>query len=86
MVKKKKKSACKCKEMQETWVLIPGWGKAPRRRKQHPTPVFLPGKSHGQRSLVDYSPYGRKETDRTKHIHISAKKASKSPSPESSFS
>ena len=30
-----------------------------------PTPIFLPGKSHGQRSLVGYSPWGRKESDTT---------------------
>ena len=36
-----------------------------RRRKWHPTPVFLPGKSHGQRSLVGYSPWGHKESDMT---------------------
>ena len=35
------------------------------RRKWQPTPVFLPGKSHGQRSLVGYSPWGCKELDRT---------------------
>ena len=34
---------------------IPGWGKIPWRRKWQPTPVFLPGKSHGQRSLVGYT-------------------------------
>ena len=33
----------------------------PWRRQWHPTPVLLPGKSHGQRSLVGYSPWGRKE-------------------------
>ena len=38
----------------------PSW-----RRKWQPTPVFLPGKSHGQRSLVGYSPWGRKESDMT---------------------
>ena len=32
-------------------------GKIPWRRKQQPTPVFLPGKSHGQRSLVGYNKY-----------------------------
>ena len=32
----------------------------------HPTPVLLPGKSHGQRSLVVYSPWGCKESDLTK--------------------
>ena len=35
------------------------------RKKQQPSPVFLPGKSHGQRSLVGYSPWGRKELDVT---------------------
>ena len=39
---------------------IPGSGKIPRRRKWQPTPVFLPGKSHGQRRLVGYSQWGRK--------------------------
>ena len=34
--------------------------KIPWRRKWQRTPVFLPGRSHGQRSLVDYSPWGRK--------------------------
>ena len=36
----------------------PCFGEIPWRRKQQPTPVFLPGKSHGQRSLVGYSPWG----------------------------
>ena len=40
--------------------------KIPWRRKWPPTPVFLPGKSHGQRSLVGYSPWGHKESDTTK--------------------
>ena len=44
-------------------VLIPGL-EDPWRRKWHPTPVFLPGKSHGQRSLAGYSPWGHKESDR----------------------
>ena len=34
---------------------IPGFRKIPWRRAWHPTPVFLPGESHGQRSLVEYS-------------------------------
>ena len=38
----------------------PWVGKIPWRRKWTPTPVFLPGKSHGQRSLVGYSPWGHK--------------------------
>ena len=35
------------------------------RRKWQPTPVFFPGESHGQKSLADYSPWGRKEWDMT---------------------
>ena len=37
----------------------------PGRRKWQLIPVFLPGKSHGQRSLADYSPWGCKESDKT---------------------
>ena len=40
------------------------------RRKSQPTPVFLPGKSHGQRSLVGYSPWGPKELDTTERLHF----------------
>ena len=40
------------------------------RRKWQPTPVLLPGKSHGRRSLVGYSPWGRKESDRTERLHF----------------
>ena len=40
------------------------------RRKWQPTPVLLPGKSHGQRSLVGYSPWGRKESDMTERLHF----------------
>ena len=39
---------------------ISGLGRFPWRRKQQPTPVFLPGKSHGQRSLAGYSLWGHK--------------------------
>ena len=39
---------------------IPGVGKTPWRRKWQSTPVLLPGKSHGQRSVVGYSPWGRR--------------------------
>jgi len=38
-------------------------GKIPWSRKWQPTPVFLPGKSHGQRNLAGYSPWGSKELD-----------------------
>ena len=37
----------------------------PWRREWQPTPVFLPGISHGQRSLAGYHPWGRKESDTT---------------------
>ena len=40
-------------------------GEDPWTSKWEPTPVFLPGKSHGQRSLVSYSPWGRKGSDMT---------------------
>ena len=38
------------------------------RRQWHPTPALLPGKSHGQKSLVGYSPWGRKELDTTEQL------------------
>ena len=41
-----------------------------RRRQWHPTPVLLPGKSHGQRSLVGYSPWGHKESNTTERLHF----------------
>ena len=41
-----------------------------RRRQWHPTPVLLPGKSHGRRSLVDCSPWGREESDMTERLHF----------------
>ena len=40
----------------------------PLRRKWQPTPVFFPGEFHGQRSLVGYSPWGRKESDTTERL------------------
>ena len=41
-----------------------------RRRQWHSTPVLLPGKSHGQRSLVGSSPWGREESDMTERLHF----------------
>ena len=40
------------------------------RRQWHSTPVLLPGKSHGWRSLVGYRPWGRKELDTTERLHF----------------
>ena len=42
----------------------------PERRQWQPTPVLLPGKSHGQRSLVGCSPWGCKESDTTERLHF----------------
>ena len=42
------------------------------RKQWQPTPVLLPGKSHGRRSLVGYSPWGLKELDTTERLHFHA--------------
>ena len=47
---------------------VPGFGKIPWRRAWKPIPVFLPGESHGQRSLAGYSPWGHKEFDTTERL------------------
>ena len=47
----------------DSWV-----GKTSWRRKWLSIPVFLPGEFCGQRSLVDYSPWGHKESDRTERL------------------
>ena len=44
---------------------IPGSGRSPGEGERQPTPVFLPGKFHGQRSLEGYSPWGHRESDMT---------------------
>ena len=44
---------------------IPGLGRFPWRREWQPTLIFLPGESHGQRSLAGYSPLGHRESDMT---------------------
>ena len=46
--------------------------KIPWRRKWQPTPVLLPGESHGGRSLVGYSPWGHKESDTTVQLHFTS--------------
>ena len=50
--------------------LIPGLERSPWRRKWQSTPVFFPGESHGQRSLVGCNPRGRKESDTTERLHF----------------
>ena len=49
---------------------ISGSGRFQGRRKWKPTPVFLPGESHGRRSLVGYNPRGCKESDTTERLHF----------------
>ena len=50
---------------------IPAWvRKIPGRRRWQSTPIFLPGKFHGQRSLAAYSPWGCKESDKTERISL----------------
>ena len=60
-----KETTCHCRRHKrhgfDPWV-----GKMPWRRAWQPTPIFLPGESHGQRSLVGYSPQGLNELDTTK--------------------
>ena len=54
-----KESACQSRRLKRHR-FDPRAGKIPWSRKWHPTPVFLPGEFHGQRSLAGYSPWGRK--------------------------
>ena len=57
-------------EVQETWVRSLGQDQPPEEEMQ-PTPVFLPGKFHGQRSLVGCSPKGLQESDTTERLNNS---------------
>ena len=59
-----KESTCNAGELG----LVPGLVKIPWRRTWQPTPVFLPGEAHGQRSLAGCSPWGRKESDTTERL------------------
>ena len=56
-----KASACNAGDLG----LIPGSGRSPGEGNVQPTPVFLPGEPHGQRSPVGYNPQGHKELDMT---------------------
>ena len=67
-----KEAAC---QIVDLGLIDPWVGKIPWGRKREVTPVFLPGKSHGQRSLVDYRPWGhksqtkkKKQSDRTSRL------------------
>ena len=63
-----KESACQCRRRGPDSRV----GNSPWRRKWQPTPVFLPGKSRGQRSPEGYSPWGHKESDMTKLLNNSS--------------
>ena len=67
-----KELTCQCKKCKrckfDLWVM-----KIPWRRKWQPTPVFLPGESHGQRSLMGNSPWGCKELDTTERQSINTR-------------
>ena len=62
-----KEPACRCRRHKrhgfDPWV-----GKSPWRRERLPTPVLLPGESHGQRSLEGYSPWGHRAPDTTEPL------------------
>ena len=64
-----KESTCQCRRRKRcgfnSWV-----GKIPWRRAGQPTPVFLPGESHGQRSLVGYCSWGHKKSDMTQRLSL----------------
>ena len=59
-----KELICRCRRLKRCR-FDPWLKQIPLRRAWQPTPVFLPGESHGQRSLVGYSPLGCKESDMT---------------------
>ena len=63
-----KEPACQCR-IRKRLMFDPWVGKIPWRRKWQPTPVFLPGEFHGQRSLADYNPWGCKESDTTERLN-----------------
>ena len=56
-----------------SWDIYPGFAGSygsSQRRQWHPTPVLLPGKSHGRRSLVGWSPWGCEKSDTTERLHF----------------
>ena len=63
-----KESACQCRRYRRCgfnpWVKKILWS-----REWHLTPIVLPVESHGQKSMVGYSPWGHKESDMTEHAH-----------------
>jgi len=67
-----KESACQCRRCRRPWVQFLGWEDTLEKiMATHSLgcQVFLPGKSHGERILVGYSPWGCKESDTTEFTH-----------------
>ena len=62
-----KEPTCQCRR-HKRWGFDPWVGKIPWSRKWHPTLVSLPGKFHGQRRLVGFSPWGCEELDATEQL------------------
>ena len=62
-----KESPCQCRKGRRRG-FHPWVRKIPRRRERQSTPVFLPGKFHGQRSLAGYSPWDCRESAMTEHV------------------
>ena len=60
--------------MQEMWVQFLGWEDPLEKGMTIPTPVSLPGESHGQRSLMGYNLWGLKESDTTERLSTHSKK------------
>ena len=67
-----KELACQCRSLKRCGSGLPCVGKIFWRRVWQPTPVFLPGESHGQRSLTGYSPWGHKESETTERLSMRA--------------
>ena len=63
-----KESACHVGDL----ALNPRSGRSSGEGNGNPTPVLLPGESHGRRSLVGYSPRGHKESDMTEQLHFTS--------------
>ena len=64
-----KEPTCQCRRCKRCG-FKPCFRKIPWRRTWQPTPIFLPGEFHGQRSLVGYSPWGHKESEMTQQLTL----------------
>ena len=78
-----KEPACQCRRERHKRCRFDPWvRKTPWRRAWQPTPVLLPRESHGQRSLVGYSPWHRKESDPTERLSTHAVQTAVMPAKE----